>query len=175
MRREHRRDADLLQQRQRNLAREPRIPQPPQRASQTSALRLSRSLQQRRPPSPLAVVCFRQINQLKIKRKRPRQKKRRPRVRRHLVRQRLRLLQMPLRRLCILFRIRLAPRNRRAPQTLHRAKQRVARLLPQHLPQQRTQRPHIAAQRRILRRAVACFKFRKSIRPTGRRPKRRHR
>jgi hypothetical protein len=74
-----------------------------------------------------------QINQLKIKRERPRQKERRPRIRSDLMRQRLRLRQMTLRRCEIFFRIGLAPCNGRSPQTLHCTKQRIPWLLAQDL------------------------------------------
>ena len=121
---------------------------------------------------PLAVIGLRQVDQLKVKCKGPRQ------LNRPLHRQRVRQLQGLRRLLRCLFmasaRLFVPAANGSLPQRLHLRKQLLPRLLAQYLAQQHTQRTHIAPERSLFQLANLRLKLRQPLRPTLEVPQKSH-
>ncbi len=174
MRSEHGRDADAAKQCQRLFPRNTRCAKATQGAAEAAALRHGRSMEQRRAPPTLAVICLGEIDEFEIKREGTRQEKRGARVGGDLVGDLLRLMQMHKPGSEIAPCVGLTACDCGAAQILHRIKDGTTGLLAQDLSEQRAQRTNVAAQRCFLALTRAGFKFCKSIRPTGRCPKRGH-
>ena len=119
------------------------------------------------------MVGLRQVDQLKVKRKGPRQQNRALHGQRVHQFQRRRGQPRPLLRLAA--RLGVPPPDRPLPQRLHVGKQLFAGLLAQHLAQQRAQRAHVAPQRSLFQLAALRLQFLEPLRPALRIPQKTHR
>jgi hypothetical protein len=164
MRRKHRHNQHLPQPLQRLSRCNAHPPHLVQRPHQRPSLPpgLARQLQ-RRPP-PLAVVGLRQIDQFKVEAKRARQQQRPLHGQRVHQFQRTRRIPRSLFR--VPPRLGVAPPDGPLPQRFHMRKKVVAGLLPQYHAQQRSQRTHIAPQRRFFQLAGPRFQLRQPLTPT---------
>ena len=127
---------------------------------------------QRNAPA-LAMIRLRQVDELEVKCKRPREQN--GPLHRQRVHQLQRTRRVPRRLFFLAARLGVAPADRPLPQSLDVRKELFARLLAQHLAQQRAQRTHIAPQRSLLQLAGLRFKLRQPLRPALGIPQKRHR
>ena len=132
VRREDGRDVDLPQQAQDGGAIMAGLAQPPDRAAQAAALRHRVRCQQRRKPAALAVVGFRQVDQLEVERERPRQAIRGLRLAGGSMCQRCGMLQQARGLRCIAGGFGFTASDGGAAQVFDRLEERLTGLLAQH-------------------------------------------